>query len=96
MKFTFKRRKCSGFCPVIYHDIKLNKICVGIIHEEFPSLCKDIMFRVYKNNINENCNPNCKWEWIELEYKATSIQDAKDFLNNNIEVLLKKWDLVKE
>jgi hypothetical protein len=48
---------------------------------------------VIKSDINEDGNPNCKWKWIKLGKKSESLQEAKEFLNENIETIMAKYNL---
>jgi hypothetical protein len=95
-KFTFKTEKSEGHFRSLFpdhHYIKLNKIEVGNISDDTPI---KIRFMVVKDDIMEDNNPNCVWKWITLKREFISLQDAKDFLNVNIEHILTKFNLVKE
>ena len=85
MKFTFKTEKSKGryssFYPDI-HIIKLNKKQVGNITEDAPF---KISLMITKKDINEDGNPNCSWKWVVLKQESNSLQEAKEYLNNNIE-----------
>jgi hypothetical protein len=48
---------------------------------------------VHKDDINEDGNPNCPWKWISLKKESESLQEAKDWLNENIEEVLAKYPL---
>jgi len=93
MKFTFKTTKPTGryrSFESALHDIKLNKKIVGSILDKVPYT---IGFTINKKDIMENGNPNCCWRWVRLKKEFTSLQEAKDFLNANIDRLLKQFDL---
>lgn len=81
-KFTFKTRKATGPYSSFFSDqhcIKINKKQCGAISDK--DWC--IRFMVYKNDINEDGNPNCDWRWIKLAYKPTSLDDAKRYVNEH-------------
>lgn len=92
MKFTFKTVKEKGkwsWLSKPQHYIKLNGKKVGWIEEETWK----IFLHVYKEDINEDGNPNCKWRTITLIKKSYSLKDAKDFLNNKIESICEIYKL---
>lgn len=93
MKFTFKTEKETGRYRSFYpdqHFIKLNRKVVGSIDDEFPYAIRLI---VVKKDINEDGNPNCEWRWVRLQKESSSLLEAKEFLNNNIDEILKKYSL---
>lgn len=91
-KFTFKTTKPTGKYRCFhkpYHDIKIKGQTIGNIdHETFK-----IRLMVIKSDINEDGNPNCTWKWITLSKKSNSIQEAKDFLNEDfvIKTIFEKY-----
>jgi hypothetical protein len=92
-KFTFKTVKPTGSYSSFYPNhnyIKLNKIQVGTIKDKLPHRIK---LMVIKEDINSDGNPNCKWEWVTLKREFNTIQEAKDFLNDNIDSMLEKFKL---
>ncbi|GJQ43855.1 MAG: hypothetical protein JETCAE03_33530 [Ignavibacteriaceae bacterium] len=93
-KFTFKTEKPTGKWRSFHqptHYIKLGReICGHIDPENFT-----ISLMIIKNDINEDSNPNCSWKWIRLKKESKTLQEAKDFLNENIEVLLSKYNIHK-
>lgn len=96
MKFTFKTNKPTGkyksfYLP--YHDIKLNKVKVGSIEHKPPHT---INLMVIKQDINEDKNPNCVWKRVRLERYFKSLDEAKEWLNQNIKQLTEKYNFVKE
>ena len=48
---------------------------------------------IVKKDINEDGKPNCKWRWIILKKESESLQEAKDFLNKNIETIRSQFEL---
>lgn len=56
----------------------------------------DIRLQVVKKDINEDGNSNCSWKWIKLKKKSESLQEAKDFLNENIDQILKLYNLYQD
>jgi hypothetical protein len=93
IKFTFKTHRETGSYAWLskpFHDILLNKNNVGSIDHEKPNT---IRLMVMKKNILEDGNPNCPWKWIQLKKASESLQEAKDFLNENIDVILTKYTI---
>jgi len=92
MKFTFKTIQGTGryrsFLPH-WHEIKIKNVVVGYVVDETWK----IRLMVEKTYIFEDDNPNCSWKWITLKKQSTSLQEAKDFLNDNFVNITKKWDL---
>lgn len=94
MKFTFKTERATGSYASFFpkqHYIKLNKKEVGLISDGEPY---KIRLHIIKKDIREDGNPNCDWKWITIktpEFKE--LQEAKNWLNNNIEGITKKWTL---
>jgi len=92
-KFTFKTTKPTGKYRSFYSDhhyIKIRKKECGNIDNKPPHR---IRLMIIKENINENRNPNCKWKWISMKRESKTLQEAKDFLNNNIDIILAKYEL---
>jgi hypothetical protein len=82
-KFTFKTEKPTGRYKSFYnvtHHVKYNKVEIGTIDDKTFK----IRLRVIKQNILEDGNPNCSWKWITLKKESASINEAKQFLNDNI------------
>lgn len=95
-KFTFKTEKATGryrgFYPAM-HSIKLNKEVCGLIDDEPPY---KIRLMVVKSDINEDGNPNCKWTWMVSTNKFKTLQESKDFLNQNFEAINNQYTFYKE
>ena len=92
MKFTFKTEHPTGRYRSFYpshHYIKFLKKEVGKISDEDYA----IRFMVIKDDILEDGNPNCDWKWIKLKKESSSLQEAKEWLNQNIELLFKKYKI---
>lgn len=95
-KFTFKTDKSTGKFGSFFsdvHNIKLNKIRVGLIGGDKPH---KIRLMVIKKYIMSDGNKNCPWEWIQLKHESESLDAAKIWLNENIEQICKQWTLVNE
>ena len=87
-KFTFKTHHPTGRYRSFdhdYHDIKYNKVVVGSIANELPH---KISLQVMKDDIMEDGSPNCKWKWIKLKKEFTSVEEAKKFLNDNVDAVM--------
>jgi hypothetical protein len=93
-KFTFKTVKPTGKWKSFdnpQHLIKLDGSEVGTIsYKDFK-----IRLMVIKKDITEDGNKNCIWKWIMLKKEFNSLDEAKIFLNNNINQILKQWELYK-
>ena len=97
MKFTFKKDKAPTGLASIGHIttsyIKLNKRKVGYIKEVEPF---KIRLMVIKKDIMEDGNPNCPWKWIALKKESKTLEEAKTFLNEKIDLILEKYNLWEE
>lgn len=92
-KFTFKTDRATGRYRSFYpdtHHIKLKRKKVGTIDDSPPY---KISFTVYKDDEENDKNPNCKFKHITLVKKSESLIEAKEFLNKNIDILLEKYKL---
>jgi hypothetical protein len=92
-KFTFKTEKSTGHYRSFYpdnHYIKIKNVRVGAISDTAPY---KIRLQVIKSDILEDGNPNCDWKWIQLRKESTTLQEAKDWLNDNFEILMKKYKI---
>ena len=93
MKFTFKTIKPTGKWRSFDssdHIIKLDKMKVGSIDDKPPH---KIWLCIIKEDINEDGNPNCEWKSIRLKKESATLEEAKDYLNNNIETIMAKFKL---
>lgn len=93
MKFTFKTEKPTGTYRSFYpsaHYIKLKGKQVGSITDKEHY---KIRLKVVKKDVLEDGDPNCTWKWITLTKESQSLQEAKDFLNENIDSILTKYNL---
>ena len=95
MKFTFKTIKPTGKWKSFDNDnhiIKLNKKEVGYIIDDDKKPF-EIRLAVIKKDILEDGNANCVWKWITLKKESETLQEAKDFLNENINAILEKIEI---
>lgn len=95
-KFTFKTIKPTGKWKWLYkpdHKILLNKIHVGSIDEgdKFK-----IRLKIVKKDIMEDGNPNCVWRWAKLSFYGSTLDEAKTYLNENIDTILNTLKLYIE
>jgi len=93
IKFTFKTHREKGSYAWLhkpYHNVLLNKNQVGSIDDDKPHT---IRLMVMKADIMEDGNPNCPWKWIGLKKESESLDKAKEFLNENIDVILTKYKI---
>lgn len=93
--FTFKTRKPTGKWRSFFethHDVKLDGKDVGSIDDKQPHT---IRLMVHKADINEDENPNCSWKWIKLKKQSSSLDEAKQYLNDFIHQILEKYNIRK-
>jgi len=91
--FTFKTNKPTGKWRSFHsttHDIKIKRKLVGSIDDAHPH---KIRLTVIKKDILEDGNKNCDWKWIVLKKKSESLEEAKLFLQENYEAILKRYNL---
>jgi len=92
-RFTFKTEKTTGRYKSFFpdtHYIKYKGHQVGGIMDAKPY---QIRLMVIKEDIMEDGNTNCKWKNIFLAKKSESLDEAKLWLNENIEKILCKYEL---
>lgn len=95
-KFTFKTDRPTGAYSSFYsknNHIKLKGEDIGNIKDKAPHT---IGFRVIKDDIMEDKNPNCTWKWIRLNAEFTSVDEAKTFVNTNFVSICEKYKLATE
>ena len=93
MKFTFKTDKPTGSYASFFsshHHIKLNKQNCGSIEDKKPY---KIRFQVIKEDIMEDGNPICPWKWIVLKKDSETLQESKDFVNENFDAIMQKYKI---
>ena len=93
MKFTFKTIPATGRYRSFYpdeHQIKFKKKVCGHISDGVPYKIK---LQIIKKDINEDKHPNCPWKFIVLKHESKTLQEAKDFLNANIDEIIKTHNL---
>lgn len=86
-RFTFKDNHPTGryrSFDRMHSDIKLKRKTCGTIHElpEFDNWSIRFMVK----------SPD-GFKWITLKYKPKSLKEAKEFLRNNTQAILDKFDL---
>jgi len=89
-KFTFKTDKPTGkwkWLDSNTNHIKLNGNSVGEIVDSNPVR---VRLMIIKDDILEDGNANCDWKWITLNRNFTSLDEAKIWLNENINLILGK------
>jgi len=95
MKFTFKTEKPTGryrsFEATMYL-IKFKKKRCGFMFEQYSDPIK-INLSVEKTLNIDDGNPNCKWMNVSFKKEFKNIDDAKKWLNENIELIMKKFTL---
>lgn len=91
-KFTFKTERPTGKWRSFeksFHRIKFNGKKVGRIIDR----TWEIRLMIVKTDYNDDKTLNCPWRWIVFKYKPTSLEDAKEWLNNNIQSIMLKYTL---
>ena len=74
------------------HHIKFHTKRCGVFHKLDNGLW-EVQLMVMKENLHEDGNPNCNWRWVNLKQKHDSLQDAKLWLNSNIEQVISQYVL---
>ena len=95
IRFTFKTDKPTGsyasfFDP--HHNIKLNGNKIGSIGHKKPH---KIRLMIMKDETHNDGNPNCSWMWTTLKKESETLQGAKDWLNENAELIMAKYKIRK-
>jgi hypothetical protein len=93
MKITFKTKRPVGRWKYFDHEnhyIKLDGIEVGSIDYKPPYY---IMLRVIKKESSKSINSSCKWKWIILKKESKNIEEAKQYLKDNLKSISKKWKI---
>lgn len=94
MTITFKKEaKLTGLAAIAHPyqsvDIKVNKKVVGYIAA--PNAFTDdlwiVMFRVWKTDNDKK--ENCSWKWVTLKQKFDTEEEARIFIKENEEKILK-------
>ena len=95
MKFTFKADVPTGryrsFHPTTHH-IKLNKKACGWFHEQYGKT-DGIWLSIEKDEKHDDGNPNCSWMNIRLKAKFETVKEVKEFLIENTDAIVKKYNL---
>jgi hypothetical protein len=93
MKFTFKTNKSTGKYRSFYSDehvIKLNKKEVGHISD---GIGYKISLAIKKVDLNDDQFINCSWKWIKFNKEFITLQEAKNWLNENANEIIKNYKL---
>lgn len=96
IKFTFKTTKPTGRYRSFessYHEIKIKKVSVGSITDGDGYR---IRLQVYKDTDEQKKEEPCPWKWITLKKESISLQEAKDFLKANAEVIYNKYKIYQK
>lgn len=97
-KFTFKTDKPTGRYRSFFttsYSIKIKNATVGSLEEPENGKKWRIRLMVIKDEVSQP-DVNCEWKWINLKYEADTIEDAKQWLNNNFKAITDKWSLPME
>lgn len=97
-KFTFKTEQPTGQWSSFYsptHLIKYNKKVCGNLSGDNLASDRNVKIRlsIIKKDINEDNNPNCTWRWIQFKKVFTTLQEAKNWLNENREKIFSQFEL---
>lgn len=96
MKFTFKTEKESGRYASFYPDthlIKFKRKIVGQIEQYKTDSIWHIRLMINKNEKYKDNNPNCSWMWITLHKTSYSLDEAKIYLNLNVDNIITSYSL---
>ena len=95
-RFTFKTVKPTGRWKSFdsdEHNIKFKGEEIGWIESEKPY---KVHLHVIKDDINSDGNPNCMWKSIKFKPEFESLQEAKEWLNKGVEIILSKYTLATQ
>ena len=96
--FTFKTEKSTvryaSFYPDIY-NIKYNGIEVGTIESEKPYTIKLQVLKTETDFKKVSNNHNCDWKWIRLKKEFQSVVEAKQWLKDNVKMILESIKLIE-
>jgi hypothetical protein len=99
MSFTFKTEQPTGKYRCFdnpTHHVKLNKVEIGYISPEEPFKIKLTVIKNQDDIAKPKNNPNCPWKWITLKHESKSLQEAKEFLKENFDLIMKTFTFPKE
>lgn len=96
-KFTFKTDKPTGRYRSFeknYHHIKYNKVEVGYIDDIEPYRIR-LQAMKTEEELEEKGDDvsNRNWKWIVLARKNNSVKEAKEWLNENKDIIFAKYNL---
>ena len=70
-------------CYIIFGKNKIGEITNNRVYDG----AFNIKFMIVKTDIMEDGNENCKWKWVTLKKKFSNLDDAKDFVRENWEII---------
>lgn len=96
-KFTFKKERATGPYASFQSEpiyIKHKGTEVGYINDGFKSGKHFIHLQVRKEEFDEN--DRCDWRWAKIKFKFDTVEEAKQWLNDNRERIFNNYDLILE
>lgn len=98
-KVTFKKYpRNTGLSAIGYSqqnvEMKLNKRRFGTIYApnwQTPDGKWSISIMVKKENLYEDDNPNCSWKWVTAKQRFDGEDDARKWIQENIEFVLQSY-----
>lgn len=100
-KFTFKTIKSTGRYRTFYPDeyqIRLNGIHVGNIYSKgtLEWIKYKIHLRIIKDENNTDKHINCPWMWIWFKKDFSSLEEAKQFIRDNNNLIQTQFKIPTE
>lgn len=99
-KFSFKKDRATG--P--YASFQVENVCikhrggeVGYINDGFNYGRKKehyIHLQVRKEKFDDN--DNCDWRWAKIKFKFDTVEEAKQWLNDNRKKIFDTYELILE
>jgi len=98
MKFTFKKHPKETGIRAVGHtrqsvDIKLNGKRVGLIIAPTWSSVDSLWHINLSIKIEPTTEEPCTWKWITLKFKSATEAECRQFLNDNTQILISKFNL---
>ena len=99
MNITFKKHPRNTGLYAVGHpyqnvDIKINKKCFGIIYApnwQTEDRKWTIGIMIVETELDDN--PNCTWKWIYFKQKFDEESHARQWIQEHIDKIMKRYDL---
>ena len=95
--FTFKTEKPTGKFSSFYnsyHYIKYKGKSVGTIEDKTFKISLHVL-KTEEDRKKVNDNPKTNWKWITLKKESKTLDEAKQFLKEKVEILFEKYQIIQ-